>query len=123
MSKKEIATSFLTMAARGDVHSAYEKFIAPDFRHHNQFYPGDRESLLLGMQTASIQSPNKSLSVKQALEDGDRVVTLSHVVRQDSKAPEIAVVHIFRFEHNRIVELWDFGQLIDPKSPNLNGIF
>ena len=34
-----------------------------------------------------------------------------------------AVVHIFRFEQDRVVELWDLGQPISKDSPNENGLF
>tara|TARA_R110000796_G_scaffold88850_3_gene191833 strand:+ start:43799 stop:43912 length:114 start_codon:yes stop_codon:yes gene_type:complete len=36
---------------------------------------------------------------------------------------EIAVVHIFRFKKERIIELWDLGQVISKDSPNENGLF
>ena len=29
-----------------------------------------------------------------------------------------AVIHIFRFENGRIVELWDLGQPVPEESPN-----
>jgi len=48
------------------------------------------------------------------------VITHSLVSKKDA---DIAVVHIFRFENNKVVELWDLGQVIDPKSPNTNGLF
>ena len=56
-------------------------------------------------------------------EDGDTVITHSLVTRQDPKAPDVAVVHIFRFEQDRVVELWDLGQPISKDSPNENGWF
>ena len=34
-----------------------------------------------------------------------------------------AVVHIFKFEGNLIVELWDMGQAVPEDSPNENGMF
>jgi len=66
---------------------------------------------------------NKSIEVKHIYEDGDTVITHSLVTRQDPKAPEIAVVHIFRFEQDRVAELWDVGQPISEDSPNANGMF
>jgi predicted SnoaL-like aldol condensation-catalyzing enzyme len=45
------------------------------------------------------------------------------VTRQDPHAQEIVVIHIFRFEHDRIAELWDVGQPISKDSPNENGMF
>ena len=35
MANKETAASFLKMAGTGNVRAAYEKFVAPDFIHHN----------------------------------------------------------------------------------------
>jgi predicted SnoaL-like aldol condensation-catalyzing enzyme len=124
MSKhKEAATSFLQMAGMGRVQEAYDQYVAPTFIHHNQHFKGDRQSLLNAMQEASKTSPNKSIDVKRVYEDGDTVITHSRVTRQDAGAPEIAVVHIFRFEQDRIAELWDLGQPISKDSPNENGMF
>lgn len=119
----EAAKSFLKMAAQGKVQEAYEQYIAQSFLHHNQYFKGDRESLLRAMQEASKSDPNKCIEIKRVYEDGDTVITHSLVTRQDAHAPSIAVVHIFRFENDRIVELWDLGQPISKDSPNENGMF
>jgi len=124
MSKhKEAAKSFLEMAGTGKVQEAYDRYVAPSFIHHNQSFKGDRQSLLTAMQEASKTSPNKSIQVKRVYEDGDTVITHSLVTRQDPNAPEIAVIHIFRFEQDRVAELWDLGQPISTDSPNANGMF
>jgi predicted SnoaL-like aldol condensation-catalyzing enzyme len=120
MSNKEKAISFLKMAGTGEVRAAYEKFVGANFIHHNQYFKGDRESLMTAMEEAHQVSPNKAIEIKKSYQDGDTVITHSHVVKD---AAEIAVVHIFRFDGDKIVELWDLGQLIDPKSPNENGAF
>ena len=119
----EAATSFLKMAGTGKVQEAYDQYVASSFIHHNQYFKGDRQSLLTAMQEASKTSPNKSIEIKRIYEDGDTVITHSLVTRQAPKAPDIAVVHIFRFEHDRIAELWDVGQQISNDSPNENGMF
>lgn len=123
MSKKELAISFLKMAGSGQVKAAYEQFIAPEFIHHNQYFKGDRQSLLTAMEEAHKASPNKTLEVKRVLEDGDTVMTHSLVTRDDPTAPAVAVVHIFRFSGHKVVELWDLGQVIMSDSPNENGMF
>jgi predicted SnoaL-like aldol condensation-catalyzing enzyme len=123
MSKKESAISFLKMAAFGNVREAYDKFISPDFIHHNQYFKGDRQSLMIAMEEAHQVRPNKSIEVKQVFEDGDTVITHSLVVRSLPGQQPVAVVHIFRFENNRVVELWDLGQEIMKDSPNENGVF
>src|SRR5215510_920062 len=120
---QETAERFLDMAGTGNVQEAYDRYIAPSFIHHNQYFKGDRQSLLTAMQEASKATPNRSIDIKHIYEDGDTVITHSLVTRQDSQAPEIAVVHIFRFEHDRIAELWDLGQPISKDSPNENGMF
>ena len=120
---KEAAKSFLKMAGGGKVQEAYDQYVAPTFIHHNQFFKGDRQSLLTAMQEASKSQPNKSVEINHIYEDGDTVITHSRVTRQDAKAPNIAVVHIFRFEQDRIAELWDLGQPISKDSPNENGAF
>jgi predicted SnoaL-like aldol condensation-catalyzing enzyme len=124
MSKlKDAAQSFLKMAGTGKVQEAYDQYVAPSFIHHNQYFKGDRQSLLKGMQDASKITPNKSVEIKKVYEDGDTVITHSLVTRQDPEAPEVAVAHIFRFDKDRIVELWDLGQAISKDSPNENGMF
>ena len=124
MSKnKEAATSFLKLAGTGKVQQAYDEYVAHSFIHHNQYFKGDRQSLLTAMQEASNTVPNKAIEIMRVYEDGDTVITHSLVRRQDPQAPDIAVVHIFRFEHDRIAELWDLGQPISKDSPNENGPF
>ena len=123
MSPKEMAVSFLKMAGSGNVREAYERFIAPDFIHHNQYFKGDRESLMLAMEEASRRSPNKSIDIKHVYETGDIVITHSLVTHQDPAEPGIAVVHIFRFENGCVAELWDLGQPMIKDSPNRNGMF
>ncbi len=123
MSPKEAAASFLRLAGGGKVREAYEKFVAPEFKHHNQYFKGDRESLMKAMEEAHQKSPNKAIEVKHTYQDGDIVITQSLVSRLDLAQPSIAVVHVFRFKGQRIVELWDVGQPVLKESPNKNGIF
>jgi predicted SnoaL-like aldol condensation-catalyzing enzyme len=122
VSKKEIATQFLRLVAAGNIREAYAKYIAPDFRHHNAYFKGDRESLKVAMEEAQQKNPHKVLDIKMALEDGDRVVIFSHV-KQNPEDRGGAVVHIFRFAGNHIVEMWDLGQQIPENMPNENGMF
>ncbi|MFL5783925.1 MAG: nuclear transport factor 2 family protein [Bacteriovoracaceae bacterium] len=120
MNKKQIAMEFLKLAGSGKVKEAYDQFIAPEFIHHNQYFKGDRQSLLKAMESAHQSSPNKSIETKFAIEEGDKVMTYSHVVKDKM---DIVVSHIFRFHGDKVVELWDVGQVIDKNSPNENGPF
>jgi len=121
-SKKEIAITFLKLAASGKLDEAYDNYIAPTFRHHNAYFAGDAESLKAGMAAAHEQFPNTTLEVQHAWEDGDLVAVHSRVSHGPDQ-PDIAVVHMFRFEDDRIAELWDVGMEAPQDSPNKNGLF
>jgi len=121
-SNKDAAISFLELAANGKVSEAYSRFVAAGFRHHNPFFEGSAEALMAGMEENARQNPNKVLEVKRAVAEGELVVVHSHV-RQKPGDLGAAVVHIFRFEKGRIVELWDLGQPVPDKSLNQYGMF
>jgi predicted SnoaL-like aldol condensation-catalyzing enzyme len=119
---QERAVSFLRQVAAGKVREAYQSYIGPDFRHHNPFFKGDANSLMIAMEENAALNPDKLLDVKHVLEEGALVMVHSHV-RQKPEDLGGAVVHIFRFQDERIVELWDVGQAIPDNSPNENGMF
>ena len=119
---KDAAIDFLTLAASGKVSEAYAQHVGFGFRHHNPNFRGDAASLKEAMQENATKNPNKTLKVQRALQDGNEVAVLSHV-HQHPGDRGAAVVHIFRFEGGRIVELWDVGQEIPESSLNEHGMF
>ncbi|MGH8496127.1 MAG: nuclear transport factor 2 family protein [Gammaproteobacteria bacterium] len=121
-SQKDAAIEFLTLAATGKVREAYRRHVGASFRHHNPFFRGDAASLMDAMQQNATGNPHKTLEVQRALQDGDQVAVFSRV-RQKPDDLGGAVVHIFRFENGRIVELWDIGQEVPANSVNENGMF
>src|SRR5262245_50267936 len=102
---KDAAIDFLRLASSGKVQKAFQLYIGQDFKHHNPYFGGDGQTLMVAMEDNARKNPDKTLEVKRSLEDGDLVAVHSHVKqkRDDSGA---AVVHIFRFENKYIVELW-----------------
>ena len=121
-SNKNAAVSFLKLAASGETREAYSKFVGAGFRHHNPFFEGSAESLQAGMEANALQNPDKVLEVKRVIAEGELVAVHSHV-QQKPGDPGASVVHIFRFENGRIVELWDLGQPVPEESPNQYGMF
>jgi len=121
-SRKETAISFLLLASSGKVEEAFHLYIGAGFRHHNPFFPGNGEALMAAMKENTAQFPDKVIEVRRALEDGDLVAVHSHVILKPGD-PGAATIHIFRFEDDRIVELWDVGQPVSKDSPNGNGMF
>tara|TARA_R110001592_G_scaffold237306_9_gene496324 strand:+ start:19052 stop:19414 length:363 start_codon:yes stop_codon:yes gene_type:complete len=120
MNKKEIAINFLKLAGLGDVKKGFDNYVSKNFKHHNQYFEGDRQSLLNAMEDAHKTAPNTAIEIKQCFEEGNSVITHSLICKNNM---DIAVVHIFRIENGTIEELWDIGQIIDKKSPNKNGLF
>lgn len=118
----ETAVDFLKLAASGRAREAFDRYVAPDFRHHNAWFPGDGPSLMNAMDENARQNPDKELTIHRVVEGGDEVATFSHV-RHNTSEKGAAVVHFFRFENDRIVELWDVGQEVPAESPNKNGMF
>lgn len=121
-SNKDAAVSFLKLSSSGKVREAYSKFVGSGFRHHNPFFEGSAEALMAGMEENARQNPGKVLEVKRAIAEGEFVVVHSHV-RLKPGDLGVALVHTFRFENGRIVELWDVGQPVPDKSPNQYGMF
>jgi predicted SnoaL-like aldol condensation-catalyzing enzyme len=108
MNKKDIATTFLKLASSGKVREAYEKYVHQDFIHHNAYYKGDRETLLVGMEENVKQFPDKKIETLHALEDEKLVAVHSKVTLSPEKI--FGVIHLFRFEDDKIIEEWEAGQ-------------
>ena len=122
MTKKEIAQQFLRLASKGESRKAFELYVSNNFKHHNVWFKGDRHSLMTAMEDNAKETPDKVFDIHRALEDGDLVAVHSHV-RQTPNDPGAAVMHIFRFDNQQIVELWDFGQAVPAEMVNENGMF
>ena len=120
--RKQAAMSFLRDVAGGKVREAFAAQVAPNFRHHNPYFRGDANSLVAGIEESDRRNPQRTFDIQHALEDGD-LVAVHSLVRLKPEDPGIAVVHLLRFQGDRIVELWDIAQVIPADSPNENGAF
>lgn len=91
---KQIATDFLMLASKGKAREGFSKYVSKNFKHHNIYFKGDGESLMIAMEDNATKNPGKMFEIKRALQDGDLVAIHSHV-RQKPGDPGAAVVHIF----------------------------
>ena len=121
-SRRKAAIDFLTLAASGKVAEAFERHVGPGFRHHNPHFRGDAASLMAAMAEHSVKHPNKRLEVHRAVQDEEHVVLLARV-RFKPEDAGVALVHIFRFNGERIAELWDIAQPIPENPVNPYGMF
>lgn len=124
MTKRKIAEDFLNLTETGEVEKAFNQYVADDFKHHNPRFKGDRETMKTTMEKTAKQFPQLKSKRYAILEDGDFVSIHSHI--QPALRPKdngLAYIHIFRFEKDKIAELWDFGQVVPIKVANENGMF
>ena len=119
---KHAAVDFLTRIVSGDVRGACERHVGDGFRHHNPYFAGDAQSLRKGMEEDEARHPGKQLDLRVALQEGSYVAVHSRL-RRGATEPDIAVVHIFRFEDGRIAELWDIVQVAPKEIVNKYGMF
>jgi predicted SnoaL-like aldol condensation-catalyzing enzyme len=122
MTKKEIAQDFLKLAAHGHSHEAFRLHVGKNFKHHNAYFKGDADTLMLAMEESSRTNPNKIFKIHHVLEDDKFVAVHSHL-KQTPVDLGFAVVHLFKFKADKIVELWDLGQPVPSKAINENGMF
>ena len=122
ISRKKAAISFLQLASSGKVKEAYRLHVGANFRHHNPFFAGTAEALITAMEENVAQFPEKTVDILHALEEGEWVAIHFHVKLKPGDLG-IAAFHLFRFEGNQIVELWDAGQPVPEDSRNENGMF
>ncbi len=120
--RKATAVEFLQMVIAGRIAEAYEKHVDMLGKHHNPFFPAGFPALRDAMVENHLKFPGKQLKVKNVLGDGTLIAVHSRLVIGLGE-PEMAVVHIFRFEGERIVEMWDCGQMLPADSPNRDGAF
>lgn len=119
---KAAAIHFLQLTATGDVNEAFYLYVSPEFRHHNIHFKGDAGSLKAAMEESAINLPAKQLEIRFAIAEENRVAVYSKVTISPGE-PGIALVHFFRFEENKIVELWDLAQAPSYEVINENGLF
>ena len=119
---KQAAVDFLQLVVAGRIDEAYHKHIDMGGKHHNLSFAAGFLALKDAMIENHVQYPDKQLTVKNILGEGDLVAVHSHIVVRRGEAG-IAAVHLFRFQGDRIVELWDFGQTLPGDSANRDGAF
>lgn len=122
MTQKEIARHFLMLCAKGQSREAFNLYVGKDFKHHNPYFKGDAESLMIAMEQEAKRNPTKIFEIQRALEE-DHLVAVHSRIRENKEDAGVAVVHILRFTEGRIAEMWDAGQAVPKDMINENGMF
>jgi len=119
---KPLVKDFLHLVIRGKIDEAYKRYVDMKGKQHNLFFPAGFSSLKQAMKENHAQSPQKKFSIQHILQDGELVITHSHLAFKPSE-PGMIVMHLFRFKDDKIVEFWDCGQTIPTDMPNSDGPF
>lgn len=119
---KDAAIDFLQLTAAGRIDEAFARHAGPAFRHHNPWFASDATTIQAGMKDNAARFPNMEFEVQRALADGDQVAVHSRA-RMMPGMPDIAVVHILRFEDGKIAEMWDVAQPEPVPMANQLGMF
>ena len=120
--EKDIAIAFLTLCAKGQARTAFERYTDHNFIHHNPYFAGNGPALAAGMDDNARQFPDKKCEILRAIAEDDLVAVHSKVTLHRGEKG-IAVVHIFRFSAGKIVELWDIGQAVPDNQANEQEMF
>jgi predicted SnoaL-like aldol condensation-catalyzing enzyme len=117
---KDSAIDFLQLVVAGQIDEAYARYVNMQGKHHNVYFPAGFEALKKAMYESHAQFPVKQFKSKHVLGEGDVVAVHSRIVLKEND-PGMTVVHLFRFQDHKIVEMWDVGQEIPHDSPNSDG--
>jgi predicted SnoaL-like aldol condensation-catalyzing enzyme len=121
-SHKQDALTFLEMVIAGEIDDAYLKYAAKEGKHHNPFFQAGFDALREAMKENHVKYPLKQLTIGHVISDGDLVAVHSHLVLRKGEAGMV-VVHLFRFQGDKIIEFWDVGQPVPENSLNTDGMF
>jgi predicted SnoaL-like aldol condensation-catalyzing enzyme len=119
---KQAAVQFLRLVVAGQIDEAYQKYVDMNGRHHNCYFPAGLPALKKAMLENHKEFPVKQFTVKNVIGDGTMVAVHSHLVPTEGEKGMVTV-HIFRFDGDKVVELWDCGQQIPAEMPNKDGAF
>ena len=120
MNLKEIAVDFLQLVTVGKIDEAYEKYVNMGGKHHNIYFPAGFSTLKDAMKESHNQFPDKVFEIKNIISEGNMVAAHSLLYLGEK---QLAVVHLFKFENGKIIEMWDIGQEIPKEIPNEEGAF
>lgn len=120
--KKDISKEFLTLCSKGESRKAFKLHVGKKFKHHNPYFRGDAEALMTAMEESAKSTPNEIFEVRNIIEEGNLVWVHSYI-QQAGNNMEISVVHILKFDGDKINEAWDIIQPFPENVVNENGMF
>ena len=123
---KKIVVDFYDLAfTQRKPTEAALKYISPKtYIQHNPEGKDGRDAFLNGF-AKYVENGKLRCTQKRAIAENDLVVIHSHCIDNPADPKDLghAFVDIFRVQDGKIVEHWDVGQPVPPKSANSNTMF
>ena len=115
ISNKRIAVSFLEQVMTGDVREAFRAYVHDDFIHHDPRLREGAQALADALHADQVLYAARTFAIERVMEEGDLVVVHARM-RPAPTEPEVAQVHILRFQGARIGELWKVSERVPGSS-------
>ena len=122
--KQTVIQLFDLMFNQNRVKEAIDKYISDEFIEHSPYLADGKEALIEYFERMAEEYPDKRVTIKRAIAEGDYVVLHCHQEWPGSKERHLAAIDIFRMnEEGRVAEHWDVIQAIPDEKVNSNPLF
>ncbi|MBT31372.1 MAG: polyketide cyclase [Thalassobius sp.] len=118
MDNKAKAIEFLELIIKGEIDEAFEGFVNYSGKHHNTYFKAGFESLKYAMKQNHSIFPDKQFEIKLATAEGELVSILAKLAFENKA---FIASYYFKFEENKILEMWDIVQEIPQNIINNDG--
>jgi len=119
---KRIVTEFYDLLINRKDFDAARRHLGASYVQHNPHVVDGLDGLRRHVENIRRDYPQAHSTLKRIFAEGDFVIAHVHAVRVPG-TPGKAIVDIFRFEGDKIVEHWDVIQEIPAQPSNANSMF